>query len=78
MVLLHAINETMPSMRVPPAARMPSFYFYGELAQVVVAGIVSIQVFATPIMGLRKPSSVKPMASITNRAGARCRSLRDH
>src|SRR5579871_222076 len=61
------------SMGVPPAARMPSFTFADSRRRWKLQGMVSIQVLATPMMGLRRSSSVKPMALNMARDGARSR-----
>ena len=49
------------SMGVPPAARTPSFTLTARSRRLKLHGMVSIQVFAIPIIGLRRSSSLKPM-----------------
>src|ERR1700756_3812209 len=61
------------SMGVPPAARMPSFTLAASRLRWKLQGIVSIQVLATPMRGLRRSSSVNPMALNMARAPARSR-----
>ena len=59
------------SMGVPPAARMPSLTNSARRRWLRLQGIVSIQVVATPMMGLARSSSVKPTALSMARAPAR-------
>src|SRR5215469_7504668 len=61
------------SMGVPPAARTPSFTLADRRRRWKLQGMVSIQVLATPIRGLRRSASVKPMALNMARDGARSR-----
>ena len=59
------------SMGVPPAARMPSLTSSARRRWLRLQGIVSIQVVATPMMGLARSSSSKPTALSIARAPAR-------
>ena len=49
------------SIGVPPAARMPSLTLAASARRWKLQGIVSIQVVATPMIGLASASSSKPM-----------------
>ena len=46
------------SIGVPPAARMPSFTFSASRRRWKLHGIVSVQVFATPMIGRARSSSL--------------------
>jgi len=59
------------SIGVPPAARTPSLTNSARRRWLRLHGMVSIQVVATPTMGLARSSSVKPMALSMARAAAR-------
>ena len=59
------------SMGTPPAARTPCLTFSDRRRRWKLQGMTSIQVLATPIRGLRKSSSVRPVARSMARAGAR-------
>ena len=59
------------SIGVPPAARMPAFTNSARWRWLMLHGIVSIHVVATPMSGLARSSSVKPMALSIARAPAR-------
>ena len=59
------------SIGVPPAARMPSLTNSASRRWLMLQGIVSIQVVPTPISGLARSSSVKPIALSIARAAAR-------
>ena len=59
------------SIGVPPAARMPSLTNVARRRWFRLHGIVSIQVVATPTIGLARSSSVKPTALSIARAPAR-------
>jgi hypothetical protein len=48
-------------MGVPPAARMPCLTRAASARRWKLQGIVSIQVEATPMIGLARSSSVNPM-----------------
>jgi hypothetical protein len=61
------------SIGVPPAARTPAFTCSASRRKLLPHGIVSIHVFAMPISGLRRSSSVKPTALNIDRAPARSR-----
>ena len=61
------------SMGVPPAARMPSFTLAESRRRWKLQGMVSIQVLATPMMGLLRSPSVNPIALNMARDGARSR-----
>ena len=62
----------LSSIGVPPAARMPSLTFAASARRWKLQGIVSIQVEATPMIGLARSSSLKPMPLRYARAAARC------
>ena len=49
------------SMGVPPASRMPRLTCTASSRWLRLHGIVSIQVVATPMIGLARSSSVKPV-----------------
>ena len=51
----------LSSIGVPPAARMPSLTFAASARWLKLHGIVSIQQWATPMIGLASASSSKPM-----------------
>ncbi len=59
------------SMGVPPAALMPAFTRSDSRRRWKLQGMTSIQVFATPMIGRDKSSSVNPTAFNIARAGAR-------
>jgi len=59
------------SIGVPPAARIPSLTNSASRRWLMLQGIVSIQVVATPTSGLARSSSVKPTALSIARAAAR-------
>ena len=59
------------SIGVPPAARMPALTCSASSRWLMLQGIVSIQVVATPTSGLARSSSVNPMALSIARAPAR-------
>ncbi len=59
------------SMGVPPAALTPSFTNSARRRWLRLQGIVSIQVVATPTMGLARSSSMKPMPLSMALAAAR-------
>ena len=73
MVMPSLMAMVLNSIGVPPAARMPSFTFTASSRRLKLQGMVSIQVLATPMIGLCRSSSVKPMALSMARAGARSR-----
>ena len=73
MVTPSLMAMVLNSIGVPPAARMPSFTLADRRRRWKLQGMVSIQVLATPMIGLRRSSSVKPMALSMARAGARSR-----
>jgi len=50
------------SMGVPPALRIPSATFTASSRNRKLHGMVPIQVFAMPMMGFFRSSSVNPMA----------------
>ncbi len=71
-IVTPSLTETVPnSIGVPPAARMPSFTNSARRRWLMLQGIVSIQVVATPISGLARSSSVNPTALSMLRAPAR-------
>jgi hypothetical protein len=49
------------SIGVPPAARMPSLTLAASARRPKLQGIVSVQVEATPMIGLASASASKPM-----------------
>src|SRR5262249_9547007 len=59
------------SMGVPPAARIPAFTRSDKRRKWKLQGMTSIQVFATPMIGRDKSSSVNPTAFNIALAGAR-------
>ncbi|MCG3159671.1 MAG: hypothetical protein JMDDDDMK_00685 [Acidobacteria bacterium] len=67
------IEMVLNSIGVAPAARMPSLTFAARSRWLKLHGIVSIHICATPIIGLARSSSLKPMALSIERAGARSR-----
>ena len=71
MVTPSEMATVLNSMGVPPAARTPSFTRAASSRRLKLQGMVSIQVLAMPMMGLRRSSSVKPIALSMARAGAR-------
>ncbi len=50
------------SIGVPPAARIPSFTNVASRRWLMLQGIVSIHVVATPMIGWLRSSSVNPIA----------------
>ena len=54
MVTPSLMAMVLNSMGVPPAARMPSFTLAARRRRWKLQGMVSIQVLATPMMGLRE------------------------
>ena len=60
-VMPSEIAIVLNSIGVPPAARMPSLTFCASARRWKLQGIVSIQVEATPMIGLDSASSSKPM-----------------
>src|SRR5581483_8779164 len=67
------IAIVLNSIGVPPALRTPSFTFAESRRKWKLHGMVSIQVFATPISGFARSSLVKPIALNIERAPARSR-----
>ena len=65
------IEIVLNSIGVPPAARTPAFTRWASSRWLKLHGIVSIQLVATPISGLARSSSVKPIAFSIARAAAR-------
>ncbi len=61
----------LSSIGVPPAARTPRLTCTASSRWLRLHGIVSIQVVATPMIGLARSSSVKPVPFSIARAGAR-------
>ncbi len=55
------IATVLNSIGVPPALRTPSFTFSATARRWKLQGMASIQVLATPMIGLRRSSSPKPM-----------------
>ena len=49
------------SIGVPPASRMPSLTLAASARRPKLQGIVSVQVEATPMIGLARASASKPM-----------------
>src|ERR687886_667497 len=66
----------LSSIGVPPASRTPSLTRSARRRWLKLHGIVSIQVCATPTMGLLRSSSSKPMALSIDRAPALSRPSR--
>ncbi len=60
-VMPSEIAMVLSSIGVPPAARMPSLTFAASARWLKLHGIVSIQQWATPMIGLASASSSKPM-----------------
>ena len=60
-VIPSEIAIVLNSIGVPPASRMPSFTVAASARRWKLHGIVSIQVEATPTIGLLSASSSKPM-----------------
>ena len=60
-VMPSEIAIVLNSIGVPPAARMPSLTFAASARWLKLHGIVSVQVEATPTIGLARSSSPKPM-----------------
>ena len=64
-------DTVLNSMAVPPAFWMPTFTCLARSRWLMLHGMVSIHVVATPTMGRASASSSKPMALSMARAGAR-------
>ena len=64
-------ETVLNSIGVPPASRMPAFTRWASSRWLKLHGIVSIHVVATPMIGLARSSSVKPIAFSIARAAAR-------
>ena len=60
-VMPSEIAIVLNSIGVPPAARMPSLTFAASARRPKLQGIVSVQVEATPMIGLLSASASKPM-----------------
>ena len=60
-VMPSEMEMVLNSIGVPPASRMPSLTFSARRRWLKLHGIVSIQEWATPTMGLLRSSSEKPM-----------------
>jgi hypothetical protein len=60
-VIPSEIAIVLNSIGVPPASRMPSLTFAARARRWKLQGIVSIHVDATPMIGLARSSSSKPM-----------------
>ena len=60
-VMPSLMATVLNSIGVPPAARTPSLTFAASSRRLKLHGIVSIQVLAMPMIGLRRASSLKPM-----------------
>src|SRR5579862_3220304 len=73
MVSPSEIAMVLNSMGVPPASRIPSLTLADNRRRWKLHGMVSIQVLATPINGLRRSESLKPIALNMARDGARSR-----
>ena len=65
------IAIVLNSIGVPPAARTPALTNSASRRWLMLHGIVSIQVVATPTIGLARSSSVNPIALSIDRAPAR-------
>ena len=61
MVMPSEMAMVLSSMGVAPAARMPSLTLAASARRVKLHGMVSIQVEATPMIGLLRASASKPM-----------------
>src|SRR5918997_127562 len=70
-VIPSEIAIVLSSIGVPPARRMPSLTFAASARRWKLQGIVSIQVEATPMIGLLIASASKPMPYRYDRAAAR-------
>ena len=64
-------DTVLNSIGVPPAFWMPTFTCFARSRWLMLHGMVSIHVVATPTMGFARASSSKPMALSMARAGAR-------
>ena len=62
MLMPSEIAMVLNSTGVPPAARTPAFTCSETPRRWELQGIISIHVLAIPIRGLRRSSSVNPMA----------------
>src|SRR3954469_6661039 len=71
-VMTSEIATVLSSIGVAPAARMPSLTCLASARRWKLHGIVSIHVFATPMIGLARSSSENPMPLRYARAAARC------
>ncbi len=60
-VMPSEIAMVLSSIGVPPASRMPSLTLLASARRWKLQGIVSIQVEATPMIGLDRASASKPM-----------------
>src|SRR5213078_1526419 len=65
------IAIVLNSIGVPPAARTPALTNSARRRWLMLHGIVSIQVVATPTIGFARSSSVNPIALSIDRAPAR-------
>src|SRR5260370_10658313 len=70
-VIPSEMETVLNSIGVPPASLMPCLTQAANWRRWKLHGPISIQVFATPMMGRRKSSSVNPTAFSMARAGAR-------
>ena len=70
-VMPSEMDTVLNSIGVPPAARMPSLIRSPSRRRWKLHGPISIQVFATPMIGRRSASSSNPTAFSIERAGAR-------
>ena len=61
------------SRATPPASRTPSLTHLPRSRRWTLQGVVSVHVFATPISGRPKSSSLNPTARSIARAAARSR-----
>jgi hypothetical protein len=71
MVMPSDIETVLNSIGVPPASRTPCLICSARCRRWKLQGPISVQVFATPMMGLLRSASEKPMAFSMARAGAR-------
>ena len=60
-VMPSEIAMVLNSIGVPPASRMPSLTLAASVRRPKLHGIVSVQVEATPMIGLASASASKPM-----------------
>ncbi len=70
MVTPSLMAMVLNSIGVPPAARTPSLTFAASFLRLRLQGMVSIQVFAMPMIGLLKSSSLNPTPCSMARAPA--------